>query len=127
MNKIITIAIASLISTAALASGYERPTSGGIAEASSSAAVGSMSLTGNIGTGFAKQGTEVGAVNESWAGVSAGNGLVQTGAGSEGATYSESYGIAHHALGVTGGFALQTGAGNAEGFSLAPTYRHGRD
>jgi hypothetical protein len=131
-TSIIALAIA-LASGSAFATNYgpsQASIGFGAAEASSNVAVGSLSATANIGNGFAKQGTEVGAFNQSGASVKLGNGTVETGAVSEGATYSKSYGIAHHALGVTGGFAGQTGSAGAEGVSLvvypAPRSNHDR-
>lgn len=81
--------------------------------ASSSALVGSGSVTGNVGNGFATQGSAVGATNTSTATAFKLGPTVVSSASSVGGTTSTSYGLAFRAFGATGGFAVQGGAASA--------------
>jgi hypothetical protein len=124
MKKLV-IASLMAVSGVALADGYQ-PSSfvnSGAAEAFSAVEVGSGSMTANIGNGAAIQSSKTWADNQSFAGVRASNGVVETAAGSEGASGSSSLGLSFGALGATAGFAGQTGAAGAEGSSVLRSYR----
>lgn len=116
MRKIVLLsAVLAAFALNANAHGFGHNVSGD-ASAGSVAATGSLSASGVLGNGFAANGTQTFAGNESSAGSTADfHGHTVEGATygtSEGATGTKSWGVQYgHSLGITGGGAVQGGFG----------------